>query len=386
MRCPGALTAALLLLGTTLVGAREDDVPMPDLQQTWVEIGGEVYGARPDELGPIGGAEGYGLIVTDGHHRVSTIDDLLEALSAAQPGEVVFVDPAAELDFTALVYAEELILQVPEGVTLASNRGQDGAPGALLCSDAFQTRPLLRAEGPNVRISGLRVRGPDPKTRLDHHHRAFSSGRESKDAGSYYYRFPNSVGIDTRLSGLEVDNCELSGWSHAAVSLADGIDHYVHHCYIHHNQRNGLGYGVALGYGEQVQALIEYNVFDYNRHSIAGTGKPGNAYEARHNVEIGHAISHYFDLHGGSDRNDGTNIAGDWLRIHHNSFLGAPQRAVVIRGVPIEGADISRNWFAAEEPGPKVIRPWPPGGETRVRCEDNAYGIEAPRVKDMPAP
>ena len=226
MRCPGALTCALLLLGNDAGSALEKTmVPMPDLQQTWVEIGGEVYGARPDELGPIGGAEGYDLIVTDGHHRVSTIDELLEALSAAQPGEVVFVDPAAELDFTALVYAEELILQVPEGVTLASNRGQDGAPGALLCSDAFQTRPLLRAEGPNVRISGLRVRGPDPKTRLDHHHRAFSSGRESKT--------PARTTTDSQLrrdrhpapgpGGWTTG--ELSGWSHAAVSLADGIDH-----------------------------------------------------------------------------------------------------------------------------------------------------------------
>lgn len=386
MRCPGALTVALLLLGTTLLGAREDDGPMPELGQTWVEIGGEVYGARPDELGPIGGGEGYRSIVTDGHYRAGTIDELLEALSAAQPGEVVFVDPGAELDFTALVYAEGLVLEIPEGVTLASNRGQDGAPGALLYSDAFQTGPLLRAEGPGVRITGLRVRGPDPKTRLDHHRRAFSSGRESKDAGSYYYRLPNSVGIDTRLSGLEVDNCELSGWSHAAVHLADGIDQHVHHCYIHHNQRNGLGYGVALGYGERAQALIEYNVFDYNRHSIAGTGKPGNAYEARHNVEIGNAISHYFDLHGGSDRKDGTNIAGDRLSIHHNSFLRASQCAIVIRGVPLEEAAIHHNWFAAEEPGPKVIRPWPPGGETHVHCHDNAYGTETPQVKDPPAP
>ena len=145
---------------------------------------------------------------------------------------------------------------------------------------------------------------------------------------------------------------------------------------------------MALGYGEQVQALIEYNVFDYNRHSIAGTGKPGNAYEARHNVEIGHAISHYFDLHGGSDRNDGTNIAGDWLRIHHNSFLGAPQRAVVIRGVPIEGADISRNWFAAEEPGQRVISPLAAGGRDPAwpLRGQRPMGLRRPGSRTWPAP
>jgi len=373
----GALCALL-----TPAMAREDDVPMPALAQTWVEIDGEVFGARPDEVGPIGGGTGYTRVVTSGQYTVATIDELLDAMSKAKAGETVFVDPKAELDFTALVYAEDLAIVVPEGVTLASNRGQDGSPGAMLYSDAFQTNGLIRAGGPNVRITGLRVRGPDPKTRLDHHRRAYSTGRPEKEAGAYYYKLPNSNGISTRFPNLEVDNCELSGWSSGAVDLSDGTGQHVHHCYIHHNQRNGLGYGVVMGYGKQAVALIEYNIFDYNRHSIAGTGKPGNAYEASNNVEVGHAISHYFDLHGGSDRHDGTNIAGDWLKIHHNTFLAATQRAIVIRGVPTELADVHHNWFAAPQPGPAAVTPWPAGGETHVACHDNAYGTERPAVLD----
>ena len=41
--------------------------------QTCTEIDGQVYGAVPDELGPIGGGEGYSRIITEGDYSVSTI-------------------------------------------------------------------------------------------------------------------------------------------------------------------------------------------------------------------------------------------------------------------------------------------------------------------------
>ena len=375
------LTVTTLLMGVAALPAlsREDDVPLPALGQTWVEIGGQTYGAKPDASGPIGGGPGYTKIVTDGQHKVKTPEELVAALAKAQAGEVVFIDPQAELDFTTLVYAEKLTLKVPGGVTIASNRGQNGSPGALLYTDAFQTRPLFTVLGPDVRFTGLRLRGPDPKRRLDHHRRSFSSGREAKDANAYYYAFPVSEGIFTDQPGLEVDNCELSGFSHAALMLSAGDRHHIHHNYIHHNQYHGLGYGVDHGYGSSSVSLIEYNVFDYNRHSIAGTGKPGNAYEASNNVEMGHANGHYFDMHGGSDRGDGTTIAGDWMKVHHNTFMLAEQATVVIRGVPQQQADIHHNWFAhTAASGP--VRPWPVGGETHVTCHDNAYGRDKPAV------
>jgi hypothetical protein len=360
---------------------REDDAPMPALGQTWVEIGGEVYGAKPDAVGPIGGGPGYTKIVTDGQHQVKTPEEFVAALGKAQAGEVIFIDPQAELDFTTLVYAEKLVLKVPGGVTIASNRGQDGSPGALLCTDAFQSRPLFVTLGPDVRFTGLRLRGPDPKRRMDHHRRSYSSGREPKDASAYYYTFPVSEGLKADHPGLEVDNCELSGFSHAAIVLSAGDRHHIHHNYIHHNQYHGLGYGVSHGYGSNSVSLIEYNVFDYNRHSIAGTGKPGNAYEASNNVEIGHANGHHFDMHGGSDRGDGTVIAGDWMKVHHNTFMLTEAVSIVIRGVPQQLAEVRHNWFAHTVAG-GPIRPWPVGGETHIVCENNAYGRDKPAVLD----
>ena len=68
-------------------------------------------------------------------------------------------------------------------------------------------------------------------------------------------------------------------------------------------------------------------------------------YEAAWNFVGPDAISHHFDMHGGRDRGDSTDIAGDWMHIHHNTFQGR-QRHVVIRGVPSQGAEIHHNWFA----------------------------------------
>ena len=385
--CRAALVLSLCMgVATGAEPSRIDDVPPPaDLGQTWVEINGQVYGAKPDELGPIGGGEGYQRIVTDGDYRVSTADELRDALAKVQSGAIIYVEEDADIDCTSLVFAEDLAFEIPEGVTLAGNRGANGSRGAVIYSDALATNPLIRAAGPNVRITGLRIRGPDPKRRLDHHRRAYADPAKKDDRkaqSKYYYSLPCSNGICTEHSGLEVDNCELSGWSHAAIYLPSGKDHHIHHSYIHHNQRAGLGYGVSLGYGSESVALIEYNLFNYNRHSIAATGKPGNAYEARHNVEIEHSLSHMFDMHGGRDRRDGTDIAGDWLKIHHNTFRCTQVRAVAIRGVPAQQAEIYGNWFFHDKPGGLVISPWPTGGETHIDCHDNAYGREKPAIVD----
>jgi hypothetical protein len=354
--------------------------------RTWVEINGEVYGSKPDGRGPIGGGPGYANAVRSGEFTVRTVDELAAALKQVKSGQTVFVPGDVELDCTDLIFVEDFRIQIPAGVTLAGDRGDKGSPGALIYSDNFATKPLVEVLGPDVRITGLRLRGPDPKRRLEHHKRSFNAARgDNKQQHDYYYRLPMSSGIQTKSDKLEVDNCELSGWSVSAVSLASGKDHRVHHCYIHHNQLNGLGYGVSHGYGEMVSSVIECNLFDSNRHSIAGTGAPGNSYEARNNVELGVSLSHNFDMHGGSDRGDGTDIAGDRISIHHNTFLGTDVRAVVIRGVPREGVSVDHNWFAHERPDEKVIGPWPLTPESRIALENNAYGLKDPAVRDRKA-
>lgn len=379
-----AVTLLSLMIVVHAQSMREDIGPLPDPpDQTWVEIGGEIYGAVPDAFGAIGGGDGYAEIITKGDYAVTNVDDLRAAVASAQAGQVVYVDPAGDYDCTTLVYAEKFVLEIPAGVTLASNRGHNGSRGAVIYSNAYDTSPLIRALGADVRMTGIWLRGPNPKTDIAHHRRSFSTkNAEGVVPGhTYYYKVPTSTGISTKFSGLQVDNCELSGWSHAAIALDAGVDHHIHHNYIHHNQYMGLGYGVALGYGAEAVALIDYNLFDANRHSIAGTGKPGNAYEACNNVALQDACGHVFDMHGGRDRKDGTNIAGDWVNIHNNLVCPTTQRAIAIRGVPQNQSAVHNNWFYRALPESNVMSPWPCDAASNITFGNNAYGEQSPSVQ-----
>ena len=342
-------------------------VPVHAGDATSVKLDGGVYGAQADEVGPIGGGKGYTRIVTKGDFTVKSLDELIEALSKAKSGQVVFIPGDSEIDCTARVYIEELVLEIPAGVTLASNRGHEGSQGGLISSDALKTPMLIRPTGPDVRITGLRIQGPNPKRYLDHHRRSFAEGRGHE----YYYKLPTSDGIRMEFAGLEVDNCEITAFSRAGVYLTKGEGHHVHHCFIHHCQYNGLGYGVCL---DVASSLIERNLFDFNRHSIAGTGQLGCGYEARHNVELGTSLSHCFDMHGGRDRKDGTVIAGTTINIHHNTFR-APNLAIKIRGVPQDACNIHHNWFLHYARSRQAI-----DFEENTHIKNNACGTDPPHV------
>lgn len=335
--------------------------PVSGTDPTFVQIGDKIYGARPDARGPIGGGAGYNALVTEGDYSVESLDALLEALAEAKPGEVVFIPDETMIDLTARIYIEGLVVEIPAGVTLAGNRGAGDSKGALLTSDALKTPVMLRAMGPGVRITGLRIQGPNPKRFLEHHRRAFKEGK----GRSYYYKLPTSDGIQVSHDSLEVDNCEISGFAHSGIFLRNGSAHQIHHNFIHHCQYNGLGYGISH---DRASSVIEFNHFDWNRHSIAGTGRPGCSYVARHNVELGTSLSHCFDMHGGSDRKDGTDIAGTRILIHNNTFL-APQRAVVIRGIPKEKCEVSRNWFPVHKRKRRAVR-----ASEKTTVQDNLYG------------
>ena len=210
--------------------------------RSWIKLQGEVYGAKPDNMGPIGGGTGYKRLIRTGDVTVEHLDGLIHALAGAKSGDVIFIPGHVTIDLTTYVYIDAFMLEIPAGVTLASDRGNNGSQGALLLSAALKTERLIRILGPNVRLSGLRIQGPNGKRYLEHHAKSFNPGGERH---SYYYKFPVSVGIETEYSGLEVDNCEISAFSRTAISLRREGGHHVHHCYIHHCQYNGLGYGIS---------------------------------------------------------------------------------------------------------------------------------------------
>jgi FG-GAP-like repeat/Major Vault Protein repeat domain len=311
----------------------------------------EKRGALHNPTGrPLGGGEGYGAWVRQPVSVVRTRSELAAALASARRGDVVYVDDDAVIDLSRLSRPPDsdpcagFGLSIPAGVTLASGRGRDGSLGALLRTSSFAPRScaLLVARGGGVRITGLRIRGPDT---------GIEQGRPE-------LCFQEPSGILAEVSGdqpparwdIEIDNNKLLGWPYGAVRVERVMGVRVHHNLIHYNRRQehdgtcdreyGVGYGVVLGPGSVV---VEGNVFDHNRHDIAGSGQAGERYLATYNLILAGAVQHSFDVHGGADRKDCTNVAGSSFVVHHNTFLQAHKPAFRIRGIPLQGAWVYRN-------------------------------------------
>ena len=296
------------------------------------EIDGVRYGAYVNEgEDPIGGGVGYSEIFTTGDYVVDTVDELLDALGKAKSGEVIFIEGHARIDVSGITP-----LTLGEGVTLASDRGralEDGSysTGAKIFGASLEISSMIFASD-NSRLSGLVIDGRNPYTHAAHHSRSFGGDWSSFYGTSYYsLRSVNFEGIKAG-SNVRVDNCEISGFGHAAIHIApNSKDVTVDHCYIHHNQTNGLGYGIC--HNDASTSVVEYCLFNYNRHSIAATGSPTTGYIARYNIEMGESLSHCFDIHGGNDRGDGTDIAGTYCEMYNNTFL-SKKYPYWLRGVP----------------------------------------------------
>ncbi len=331
--------------------------------------GNNVYGADANPTGnPIGGGDGYTNIVSrsSADFIVDTKSELLSALQSARSGDVVYIEGNANIDMSGTYNT-----RIPAGVTLASNRGENGASGGRIYQSKQSSPPspavLFRVDGQNVRITGLRIEGPEKNT----------------DSVNY-----KPIGIYCTQRNSEIDNCEIWGWCNAGINMAGTggsslkAGGYIHHNNIHHCQMDGLGYGIVVTAGGV--ALIEANYFDYNRHSIAGDGVAGDGYEARYNICGPHALAtspHPFDMHGKASGS--TTIAGDEIRIHHNTFLAtSPSGAypIAIRGVPRVGAYIDHNWFYYTQQAPV----WQTDGRSGITMTDNLIGTSGTLSKSGP--
>ena len=273
---------------------------------------------------------------------VSDRAELEGALETAKPGEIVYIADDARIDITGPT------LCIHEGVWLASGRGVDGSPGALLYSTQIASGSALQTCGPNARLTGIRLHGPDPG-QCPPQYPSECTGEDRTGGRNCRDCMPRPSGIRARHDGLEVDNVEIAGFSYAGVSGSDSIGHRVHHSHLHHNQRQGLGYGVVLGRGETgvVQFLIDHNRMDYMRHAVAGSGEPGQDYEARDNLVLEHANGHVFDMHGENENTDnGSELAGGEMLIHRNTVLVSENYSLVVRGRPEHGAWIYDNCLA----------------------------------------
>jgi len=317
--------------------AKASKVKYDRLNQNQIKVDGDYVG------GLVKGRPVYTKGITKKTFIVNNKDELVGALKKSKKGDVVYIKDDCEIDLSSVSR-----ITVPSGVTLASGRGKNGSLGAMIFTNTNGTRPLIAIGGPDVRITGLRIKGPDTEIYAKGNALTNKSKQDlAKNRLKYYkenmYGVPVSDGVISQYANLEIDNCEIFGWTHGGISLKHiGSKANIHHNYIHHNQRFGLGYGVVL---DGAEATIKANLFDYNRHSVAGTGRNGTSYEVCYNIfNENNNGTWAVDMHGGVDRKDGTNIAGSVLLVHNNIFrLNEKALAVVVRGQPSEYAKIFDN-------------------------------------------
>ncbi len=123
-----------------------------------------------------------------------------------------------------------------------------GAGSETVCRAGRRDTKLFRVDGNRVRFTPLKLVGADRST--------------STDNDTYGI-------IAAGVQNVRVDHCELCGFSQA-VQFASEATGQVDHCEIHHNLRDGLGYGVCILSGAYV--LVCDNRFWQNRHCLASNG------------------------------------------------------------------------------------------------------------------
>jgi hypothetical protein len=277
----------------------------------------------------------------------------------------------------------DLNLTGHSGIVLGFNRSLVASPDCargprhfgprIYVTDQRGSAALFEIRGDNVRVSGFRLEGPDSGIRSD--------DNSAKGISIFPFGW-----LTDPIHNIEISNMEIYHWSGAGVEVKDNQTMKergllfntnegavrIADSYLHHNRHTGLGYGVAVSWG--AYALIEKNVFDENRHAIAGdsksaSGKDYSGYRARDNLILaggGYACNypggftfpwdlncwqtHLIDMHGDenewySSHNWQCGTAGETMIIQRNTVLYTKGLAIKIRGNPADKAVIEENVF-----------------------------------------
>ncbi|SJM92910.1 right-handed parallel beta-helix repeat-containing protein [Crenothrix polyspora] len=292
--------------------------------------------------------------------------------------------------------------------------------------------PLFLISENNVKISGFRLYGPNRGIGAGGNNRETGIKIEPKDNDP---TLPGNA-MDQQLKGIEISNMELYYWSGAAVNVIDNNNVYpqgrltfanasgvtIKQNYIHHNRHYaGFGYGVSVGKG--AYAFIQGNVFDENRHAIAGEshsddGIDFSGYILRDNLVLssgglhctekkiaGKTIvifaacwqTHQIDMHGdestllGGEHCCGT--AGGKMVIEQNTILyhggwGSTLGfkdwengyAIKIRGNPKESVTVDANVFFH---GDEMHAIKQNGDRNLLVTPNNVYGVNPSEPKNL---
>ncbi len=330
---------------------------------------------------------------------VTTADALVALLESSYQG-VIFIPGDAEINMAG--HKETLI---KSGVTLRSDRGGRRQGGLIYTTDFDGKYDLFEVRGSNVRIEGLRIRGPSSSEEESHTVTGINV-RAAYPAG----RTPTGVSRQVVIRGNE-----LWAWPGAAVSVTGAIEEdcfddlpaeeqatrpwhvmsktqaaqiTISGNHIHHNLRHNHGYGVVVGSG--AYANIQANTFEYNRHAVASDGAPYTGYIARFNYTL-HATNFqnvagpigswptHFDMHGceGGDGGDG----GEYVQLAYNTIRGdqniafgiGVRKAFRIRGAPRDSAWFLENVLVHDDFGDAIDYH---GSGQRVHVDGNAFDVD----------
>jgi len=384
---------------------------------------------------PIGGGVGYSEPFMGGTESVGNRDDFLLALEQAaslkekeRDGFVIYIEGDAVIDFTGWKTADEVgpyrpVVEIPDGIVVAGNRGVDGSKGPLLrmaFTDeelaAFGTsqHPWMNKAfiqlGNGSRLTGVRVEGPDPPSRygppLDW------SAVPEDDPGQIWAKHT----VQSRFNGVrlgddaQVDNCEISNFQYSGLSTSRNTRSRM----LCNTIRDVHAYPVLVG--NSAYADVEGNRIYWSWHAIAGGGTPDSGYAFRNNIVIHDGqgmLGHAIDMHAWRAMMRGgqpgaqppyIDIAGDEIIVEYNTFLNSHEGIVRfrelrgmkgdflgsmdvrIRGVPRVGAMIRYNWFANALPDLAVVQSDNIGGlpgvfsRANLLIENNVHGPDRRRV------
>lgn len=309
---------------------------------------------------------------------------LIGALTSSNPEQIVELCDV-DIDLTGHV-----------GIAIGDNRSLIASPACARGPRSLGPRvfvtdkrnsvsALFEIQGDNVRISGFRLQGPTED---------IGKGDDVLEKAILIYPV-GGANPTSPIRNIEISNMEIFHWSGVGIAVNDIIEFAergrlfntnpnavrIRENFMHHNRHaGGNGYGVDVSRG--AYALIERNVFDENRHAIAGGSKNDNGpdysgYTVRDNLILAgggeHCSEHWawgatgwtnlwprcwqthqIDMHGDqnawySDANWQCGTAGETMIIERNTILYTAGNAIKIRGNPLDKVVVDHNIFSHGE-------------------------------------
>lgn len=315
-------------------------------------------------------------------------DAFINAVNNATDGTVIVVDQDVDITLDGT-----LPLAIPDGVTIRGDRrGVNLGPRIRISPDVTANGTMFDAVGRYTRFTGLRLQGPSRSTATE----------------------PLWIGILAHESApCIIDHNDISNWTNAAIEPSNAGGSVpqaqppsnrpqtivVARNFIHHNERHDWGYGVAASDGSF--PLVEGNTFIMNRHAITGDTSEHVGYRARYNLVqsaapeytkdwgLKHEHDQDFDMHGsGSGNSDSPlspcygvshcgGIAGEYVEITGNTFLGTNRLNFFLRGTPSYLAVFADN--TVEEPLLFAIKN--AGASDKLQITNNRFGSANPTKK-----